>query len=105
VSAALVRKSAEAPAESASIPCEVPVPEPAADVGRNVNRVNVSLGSGGSSQLLPRVLGSAGCEDTNSWYYDDNDSPTRIVLCPSTCELAQESTTLDIALGCPTALE
>jgi hypothetical protein len=38
----------------------------------------------------------------NSWYYNDNANPTKIVFCPATCDAAGKDTggKIDIAVGC-----
>lgn len=43
----------------------------------------------GRPTTLPRVDDEAGCGSSSAWYYDDNDSPTMINLCPEGCALAR----------------
>lgn len=91
------------------IPCEYEVPEPPAGEELDVRRVNVKYtpGGGGPSTTYPFVGGDDGADCTvGGWYYDDNDDPSRIILCPSTCsEISADSEgRVDIELGCQTFL-
>jgi hypothetical protein len=51
---------------------------------------------------LPRTESAETCQDRHGWHYDDNAAPTRLVLCPASCETAQSDTlvTLEVLLGC-----
>jgi len=74
------------------------------------DKVNVQYtpGSGGAPQLFPRVNGQADCPASgDAWYYDNPAAPTKINLCPSTCDTvrADANGTVDVLLGCKTILE
>jgi hypothetical protein len=78
------------------------LPEPEAGETLDPALVNVVLSAQGQNALaIPRVSAASACGD-RGWYYDSPDAPTRILLCPGSCEAAQTSATLDIALGCET---
>lgn len=51
---------------------------------------------------LPRLGSADACEGQHGWHYDDNDAPTRLVLCPTSCDKAQSDTLvrLEVLLGC-----
>jgi len=53
------------------------------------------------SEILPSTQ-DAGAGSGDGWYYDDNTSPTQLILCPDTCAWAQGLTDakLSIGLGC-----
>jgi hypothetical protein len=52
--------------------------------------------------VLPRTESADTCGDQHGWHYDDNDAPTRLVLCPASCDKAQSDTLvrLEVLLGC-----
>ncbi|MBK8999107.1 MAG: VWA domain-containing protein [Myxococcales bacterium] len=57
---------------------------------------------GGSPQKLPRVNNAAACGTADGWYYDNNTSPTTILLCPASCTkvTGDPNAKIDIVLGC-----
>ncbi len=72
-------------------------------------KVNVSYTPGmGSSNTIGYVPGGAAdCGAQNGgWYYDDPQSPTQIILCPSTCTAVQGDPggKLDVVFGCDTVI-
>jgi hypothetical protein len=68
--------------------------------------VNVLVDGTSGEVLLPRVLTAGACDPSRGgWYYDDNTAPTRIFLCPASCDLAQAEVTepgtgLNVLFGC-----
>lgn len=90
------------------IPCEYELPTPASGM-LNFYQVNVRYTSGaGATTTFPyaydRDAGEIDCT-TGGWYYDiapQNGTPTRIVLCPSSCESISGDTSgrVDVELGC-----
>jgi hypothetical protein len=60
---------------------------------------------GGQPRTLTRVLDSGRCAaNPGSWYYDDNTTPTKILLCADTCAgvNAQQGTKIEALVGCLT---
>ena len=59
---------------------------------------NVAVGYVGSAELCDPVKGG--------WYYDDplQVSPTKVILCPVTCDKVGLSTHVEIQLGCQTII-
>jgi hypothetical protein len=57
--------------------------------------------STGAAVVFPKVLSASSCG--SGWYYDNNVSPTKIFLCPSTCQTIVNDTgaRIDVDLGCP----
>lgn len=87
-----------------ALPCDYALPSDT----RDFNRVNVELTAAGELDALPKVDNRAACRGAG-WYYDsdetaEEDTPTRVVLCPTSCEAAKASTAerVDVVLGCPT---
>ena len=65
--------------------------------------VNYTSGAGGAAKPLTRVTDQSKCGTiADAWYYDDNNNPTKIVFCPSTCSGPGADTggKIDIAVGC-----
>lgn len=87
-----------------ALPCDYELPETTS----NFDLVNVEVTTSGTAKTLPKVDNLAACDD-GGWYYDAdetsaNDTPTRVVLCPSSCDAAKTSSAerVDVVLGCPT---
>lgn len=91
-----------------AVSCEYPIPPPPAGQTLDASKVNVDYyphGSGtpGTVQAVLRVNGLADCKPGQGlWYYDDNAAPTRILLCPQTCEAVQSNATAEVKVlfGC-----
>lgn len=81
--------------------CDVNIPAPPAGKTFDRNKVNVTLTSGGGTATDltydPTCAGAG-------WKYDNADAPTKILLCPATCEpvKADPSSKIDVAFGCET---
>ncbi|HVJ16596.1 MAG TPA: hypothetical protein VM686_14240 [Polyangiaceae bacterium] len=89
--------------------CEFQVPEAPDGQTLDYNYVNVQFSADGSTELLGYVASADDCGVTQGgWYYDvdpaDGDAPTKILVCPSTCEAFQGAVDgqVEIALGCET---
>jgi hypothetical protein len=89
------------------VSCDLAIPETPAGLMFSPSRINVEIRSGGGATMLRRTVGGlAGCASTpNGWYYDDDTTPTRVILCPAACELAQDpagagETSVQVQFGC-----
>jgi hypothetical protein len=90
---------------SATLPCIYELPDPPAGMSFDSSRVNVVFtDDGGVDRSLPRAIDPSRCGEEPAWFYDDNDRPSRIDLCPAACELVQASLSgrMHVALGCET---
>lgn len=89
------------------IPCEYEIPEPPAGEDLDTGRVNIRHTPDSGE---PRVYPYAGTDDgadctSGGWYYDDPTAPTRIILCPATCNaVTGGGGRVDVELGCQTVL-
>ncbi len=107
--AALFKALTTEVATPAKLPCAFAIPEP--DDGKEVDpgKVNVdwTKGSGGVEHLGFVPGGKDACTASGGWYYDDPKNPTRILLCPTTCDAVGKDKTgkVDIALGCATRIK
>jgi hypothetical protein len=88
------------------IACEVDLPPPPDGTVLNASQVNVQV-RGESGTTTFRYTGSAdGCDPAvGGWHYDDAAAPTRVILCPASCDFARAETTtsaggLDVLFGC-----
>ncbi|MFW5741610.1 MAG: vWA domain-containing protein [Myxococcota bacterium] len=83
--------------------CEYQMPTAEAGVV-NPNLVKVTYTPGGATepQEIPRVDGPAECGAGDGWYYDDNANPSKLTMCPATCDKMQEDDEgeVQILLGC-----
>ena len=69
------------------IQCDLAIPPPPGGQVLDPRRVNVLL-RGSSQTLLGKVSGAGACTSRGGWYYDDEARPTRVFLCPASCEAA-----------------
>lgn len=89
--------------QKGTVTCDIPMPMSQNGMMIDLGQVNVNYTpSGGMSTLLPEVDNAAACTAKGGWYYDDPKMPTKISLCPATCDAAQADVdpTIDILLGC-----
>jgi len=86
------------------LPCRYVLPPPPDGMELDRMKVNVVFtpSSGAGEQVIPFVGDFGACSATGGWYYEDDD----IVVCPATCDTltADESGSVQIALGCETVL-
>lgn len=90
------------------IPCTLQIPTPTSG-SFEPGLVNVTFNSGGQAQTLDYWQDAASCDPTSGgWYYDDAMNPTKILACPSTCNVFQNAGTgssVTISLGCKTLVK
>lgn len=86
-----------------SLGCEYQLP-PQINTEYDPNVVNVYYSPGGEN---PGVIGKkAGCSSGVGWRYDDEISPTKIILCPDSCTTVKNDplAVVNIRMGCPTEI-
>jgi hypothetical protein len=70
----------------------------------DLNLVNIKarVGATGMEQLILKVDGPAQCGSTGGWYFDNPTAPTKITLCPATCNplLMTMGSELNVLIGC-----
>ena len=56
----------------------------------------------GMSKLLLRADDLADCNGKPGWYFDSNNTPTKIILCPVTCTTVQADSNAKVSalFGC-----
>lgn len=86
--------------------CEYQIPAPEPGQTLDFLAVNVDLVDAGTSNPLYYVRTPDQCDGEGGWYYDDQTgrSPTKILVCPSTCDRFQNAGegAVQIKLGCET---
>src|SRR5690606_2599181 len=97
-------KNALATVRGKTLPCEFALPTKVEKGEISYGLVNVSYGKGGATPgtTIPQDAACTG----EGWRYDSATKPTKIVLCPKTCEEVRNDpkAKIDILLGCRTEL-
>lgn len=88
-----------------AIPCEFELPTKVAKGEISYGLVNVEYSKGGVPPSTP-ILQDPACSGPG-WRYDDAVKPTKIVLCPATCDEVHKDpkARIDILLGCKTQIK
>lgn len=81
---------ADTVAANAEISCDIEIPEPPVGMAFDPNAVNVEIVGGATSTTIPKVRRSSECDTENAWYYDDDQNPQRVRLCPAACDFARD---------------
>jgi len=91
-----IRKSA--------LTCDYQIPIiPGKPLDLNLVAIKVRVGSTGMEQLVARVDSLAQCgANQGGWYFDNPSAPTKITLCPATCNplLVTTGSSLTVLIGC-----
>jgi hypothetical protein len=97
---------AAAVGETSQIDCTIPIPEPPANMIFERDRINVWVDTGSGPFLAGKVDGAGSCGTNDGWYYNDENNPTAVVLCPATCTALQSTSPgtrkVDVEFGCLT---
>jgi hypothetical protein len=84
--------------------CEYSLPMPGPGVKLDPSLVNVTVSNslGGAGSVIYRVTGDTTCDPSKGgWHYDNEATPTKILLCPASCTaVAQAGTVVDLKFGC-----
>jgi hypothetical protein len=87
--------------------CQYAIP-PAEGGIPDYGKVNVVYTpSSGTKETVPNVTNAAACPSSgDAWYYDNNQSPTEILLCSSTCTKVQADSSgeVSVVVGCATII-
>jgi hypothetical protein len=88
--------------------CEFQVPENTTGKESDFMAVNVEFNDAGAARTLYYVGTPDRCSAEGGWYYDDTTAkaPTKIIVCPSTCEAFQSlaAGSVQVKLGCRTVI-
>jgi hypothetical protein len=93
--------------QSSGIACDFDIPTP--DAGTiDPNKVNVDFKPDNMADepILNVPGGLADCGPAGGWYYDDPQNPTKIILCPATCNSIQgRPGEIHVEFGCDTKIQ
>jgi hypothetical protein len=91
---------------NAAIPCELALPEPQPGDVLAYDEVNLEYEAAECERtLFSAVTSAAECGEEDGWYYDDPDSPGRVLLCPRSCErVSGPGGNLYYSVGCDTRI-
>jgi hypothetical protein len=83
-----------------AISCSLAIPE--APMGRSFDKERIAVRFTGDSGEPRELRYDATCATPDTWHYDEPATPAEIVLCPSTCDLAQSeaSAAFEVELAC-----
>jgi hypothetical protein len=79
------------------VPCEFIVPDPGDEFEVDYRQVGVRS-TGAGARELGRVESAGACGAEGGWYFDDPASPTRLLLCPTSC--GDTGGGLEVELAC-----
>jgi hypothetical protein len=89
--------------DAATCSWRIPPPPPGQKFMSNLVNLQLDSGDGGSRKSLYLVSTLADCNAApDAWYYDDEESPTYLALCPETCRRYSSTgaAELYIVFGC-----
>lgn len=92
---------------TSAIACEFVLPTPDSSKGvLDPNSVDVLFtpGKNDPTETIRKVASKDGCgATTGGYYYDDPNSPTKVILCPASCDVVGKATSdakVELSLGC-----
>ena len=87
---------------STAISCDYTPPATGSSLDANAVNVKTRVGPSASEVIVPRVEGRLSCGTSGGWYYDDNSAPTRLALCPATCDplVTMAGSVVTLLVGC-----
>lgn len=81
----------------AAIACDIPIPPP--PTGRTFDKEKVILTYSSGTNVPTTFTYDPECTGSNGWRYDNRTTPTRVVLCPSTCTAVQADPKAVLSVG------
>jgi hypothetical protein len=98
---------AQAVLETSKLACDVAIPQPESG-DLDPDAVNVQLVANDMPTTLVKVANAGACGPGGGWYYDNDAAPTKVILCPTSCDQAQAAVgpgktgRIEILFGCAT---
>lgn len=93
---------------SSQLSCDYDIPPPPEGETLDPSLVNVKYTptEGADPIDIYFVESEADCGPEGGWYYDDPADPTKILMCPATCDLLQSGVggRVDVVFGCETVV-
>jgi hypothetical protein len=100
---------ASAVVTTSKLTCELGIPEPSMG-SIDYAKINVIITGGPEEVKLFHVEDAAACGPDGGWYYDDPAMPTKVLLCPASCDQVNDLVGPDkpgeiqIQFGCETII-
>ena len=91
--------------EGAELQCEWDIPPAPTGETFDKGKLNIEYTpSTGPGEDILHVPDPSVCGTEGGWYYDDNQNPTKVFVCPSTCDRIQADSggKIDVLFGCKT---
>ncbi len=91
--------------KESTLACEYDIPEPPEGFVFAPDEINVEYDEGTGLENIGYVSSASDCAQVGAgWHYDDETNPTKIVMCPFSCQrfAAAANATIDIQFGCAT---
>lgn len=90
---------------AATVSCEFLIPKDGASGPVDFSKVNVTITPSGGRppQQLAKASDPSQCDPAaGGWFYDSNQAPTRVRLCPASCSgvTADTGATVELEIGC-----
>lgn len=101
---------AQAVVQGSKLTCELALPTPSQGT-LDPAKVNVRVVTPSGVVTLFKVAGAAACDQNGGWYYDDDQNPTQVLLCPASCDQAQQAgagggqVDIQVLFGCETIVK
>lgn len=98
---------ATAVVKTSKLACEIPLPTPTSGT-LDPSKVNVRIPV---DKTIPKVADATACGTGEGWYYDNELTPTKVILCPAACDAANAAVGVDkpgkieILFGCKTLIK
>jgi len=92
-------------AANTKLPCTYTIPSPGGGKTVDPNKVNVSFTPpGGQPKTIPKVKHAGECATKAGWYYDNDQKPTTVTLCPNLCKSLGNGK-VKVLFGCKTIVK
>lgn len=87
---------------SEALGCDIEIPETPEQIDYELVNFTYTPKGMGSPKILPRADDLADCMNKPGWYYDNNASPTKLILCPASCSTveADSAAKISVLFGC-----
>jgi hypothetical protein len=100
---------AQAVAKASKLTCTLALPTPSQGT-LDPKKVNVQVVAASGVTTLHKVSNAAACDQSGGWYYDDEASPTQVLLCPVSCDAAGQAgasgqVDIEVFFGCETIVK
>ncbi|MCC6213407.1 MAG: hypothetical protein IT376_00945 [Polyangiaceae bacterium] len=98
---------AQGAVSASKLDCAWTIPPPPAGETFDKTKVNLEFTpEGGQKSTIGKVPSSADCGASGGWYYDNEASPTQVLVCPSTCGVLQTggNNKVNLTFGCETEI-